>query len=466
MDTILQLGPFAQELLLNAFRTQYRRLEAAVQDAVRNHDDVIVLARLGDALDEFKSIAAEATIFSPEEFTVLETSRPRIWIDPDFLRWAYGQRSTASISRFLGVGRSTVRNALLEHGIALQQQSPFQSTTISPVAGHTEGQADDILDPDLPIPSTGNFPPDVEELSQPPTSFTGPVADISDDDLDTLLLRLRTHFRRAGLSMLDGMLRRLGHRVPRERIRESLLRIDPVRRIFERIRIRRREYHVLGPNSLWHHDGQHVLSVHNVRIERLWVDVTAQVGAAWADHFTLLEIRHGLDINNISHIWLLQLLFLGTINSQLAFFAESWNQHRIQIRNSPNRSPADMFVFDMFVNGVRGEQLPPEEEGLNDEELEAYGIDWRELRDDGILRSQAQNNPMSEDASSWVGRTGPPPDLSHVNVQPPAGTLTSDEVDDLLETFSPLLGHADDDSIVLLWTQALAHVRVLYPNVF
>ena len=32
---------------------------------------------------------------------------------------------------------------------------------------------------------------------------------------------------------------------------------DPVRRIFERIRIRRRQYSVLGPNSLWHHDGQH-----------------------------------------------------------------------------------------------------------------------------------------------------------------------------------------------------------------
>ncbi|KAF8127798.1 hypothetical protein K438DRAFT_1463904, partial [Mycena galopus ATCC 62051] len=82
---------------------------------------------------------------------------------------------------------------------------------------------------------------------------------ISDDDLDMLLLRLRTHYRRAGLSMLNGMLRRLGHRVAVERIRQSLLRIDPVRRIFERIHIRRREYCVLGPNSLWHHDGQHGL---------------------------------------------------------------------------------------------------------------------------------------------------------------------------------------------------------------
>jgi hypothetical protein len=27
--------------------------------------------------------------------------------------------------------------------------------------------------------------------------------------------------------------------------------------VFQRITIRRRTYHVPGPNSLWHHDGQH-----------------------------------------------------------------------------------------------------------------------------------------------------------------------------------------------------------------
>ncbi|KAK6987957.1 hypothetical protein R3P38DRAFT_3445779 [Favolaschia claudopus] len=202
-------------------------------------------------------------VFSPEEFTTLQTSisamqtdvrlayqdavdashhghpvlvqsipsdgpgRPRIQIDPDFLRWAYGHRSTASIAQFLGVGRSTVRNAVLAEGI-----------------------------PDLPLPESEEFPPDIRNLAQP-TSFTGPVSDIFDDELDMLLLRLRTHYKRAGLSMLGGMLRRLGHRVPTQRVRESLLRIDPVRRIFERIRIRRRNYRVLGPNSLWHHDGQH-----------------------------------------------------------------------------------------------------------------------------------------------------------------------------------------------------------------
>lgn len=206
--------------------------------------------------------------------------------------------------------------------------------------------------------------------------------------------------------------------------------------------------------------------MHNIRIERLWVDVTAQVTAAWGDRFTLLELRYGLDINNRAHIWLLHFLFLGTINDQLAFFAESWNQHRIQIRNGPNRSPTDMFVFDMFVNGVRGDQLPPEEEGLSMEELEVYGIDWQGLRDEAVLDSQHYNNPRTEDSSSWVGRTGPPSQLSVVTVEPPAGTLTEEEIGELAYRFSGLIGSAHEPDVISLWLQALAHVRVLYPNIF
>ncbi|KAJ7845311.1 hypothetical protein B0H13DRAFT_2239102 [Mycena leptocephala] len=430
-----QLGSFALPVLLDAFRTHYHRFQTAVTTLVGSQADAIVVSRLGDDLDEFAEIVRENEgVFPPEEFETLQNSLSAMQLD---IRLEYQEaRSTASISRFLRVGRSTVRNALIEHGIARPQQSPFQLNNNSPYTNDSDIDGDiehdDILDPDLPIPSSNEFPPEVEELATPPqpttTSFTGLLSEISDDDLDMLILRLRTHYRRAGLSMLNGMLRRLGHRVPIERIRQSLLRIDPVRRIFERIRIRRREYRVLGPNSLWHHDGQHGRSVHNVRIERLWVDVTAQVGATWADHFTLLEIRHGLDINNVAHIWLLHFLFLGTINTQLSFFAEAWNQHRIQIRHSTNRSPTDMFVFDMFANGVRGDQLPAEEENLSEEELEVYGIDWQGLHDDNLLQSQAQNNSTAEGSSSWIGRTGPPPDLSQVHVQPPPGTLTEEEI--------------------------------------
>lgn len=94
-------------------------------------------------------------------------------------------------------------------------------------------------------------------IPTPLVSFTGPLSTLSDDLLDDLISQLCSHFQRAGISMLNGMLRHLGHRLPRERIRESLMRIDPVQRVFQRIRIRRRVYSVPGPNALWHHDGQH-----------------------------------------------------------------------------------------------------------------------------------------------------------------------------------------------------------------
>ncbi|KAJ7895420.1 hypothetical protein B0H13DRAFT_2234561 [Mycena leptocephala] len=414
--------PLQATSLLDAFRLHHNRFRDAVADIIQAPTDAVVIARLGDDLDEYVQLVQQNTgIFQPLELETIQTNL----------------RSTASIHRFLGVSRNTVRTALLENGFSIPQSNPFPANTSSepPPSDNLNGDDDDLLDPEMPIPA--HLPPEVQHGGI--TSYTGPLSDISDEDLDSLILRLRSHFRRAGLGMLDGMLRRLGHRVPRERVRQSLLRVDPVRRIFERIRIRRRIYSVPGPNSL---------SVHNVRIERLWVDITAQLGATWAERFTILELRHRLDINNISHIWLLHFLFLATINSQLAFFAQSWNQHRIQIRHGGapfHRSPADMFVFDMLVNGVRGNQLP-EEELLSEEELEVYGIDWSGLRDDDLLASQRANNPIGEGATSWIGREGQ--DLY------------------LYNSLVHLLGSAQDNDCINVWTTALAHARHIRPDIF
>jgi hypothetical protein len=205
-------------------------------------------------------------------------------------------------------------------------------------------------------------------------------------------------------------------------------------------------------------------SVHNVRIERLWVDVTAQVGSTWADHFTTLELRHGLDINNVNHIWLLHLLFLPTINQQLTFFAESWNQHRIQIRNGPNRSPADLFGFDMFVHGVRGDQLP--DDSMTDDELEVFGVDWEALQDEQLLHSQQTNNSGAEGWTSWVGQTGPPVNLSEVPVEPPVGPMHAAEVQLLLANLQTLIGSPDNVDVINLWVHGLTYAHILYPHLF
>lgn len=202
-----------------------------------------------------------------------------------------------------------------------------------------------------------------------------------------------------------------------------------------------------------------------MRIERLWVDVTAQVGAAWSDHFTILELRHGLDINNVNHIWLLHFLFLSTINAQLSFFAEAWNQHLLQIRDGPNRSPADLFGFDMFVHGVRGDQLPPDDD-MTEEELEVFGVDWQGLRDENLLQSQRLNNSDAEGWTSWIGRVGPPPNLSEVILEAPNGPLQPPEVQLLHHHLQPWFGSGDDDDIVSLWTHGLMYARTMYSNLF
>ncbi|KAJ7256016.1 hypothetical protein C8J57DRAFT_1437049 [Mycena rebaudengoi] len=161
--------------------------------------------------------------------------------------------------------------------------------------------------------------------------------------------------------------------------------------------------------------------VHNIRIEHLWVDITVQLGATWSEHSP-----------------------------------------------QPNHSPADMFVFDMLAHGVHGNQLLAEEEYMDEEELEVYGIDWAGLRDDNLLTSQRENNPVAEEAASWIGRVGPPPltELSSVVMEAPAGMLNNDQVLDLYNAVVHLLGSAEDDDCIALWTHALVHACRILPDLF
>ncbi|KAI5833621.1 hypothetical protein K523DRAFT_232392 [Schizophyllum commune Tattone D] len=207
-------------------------------------------------------------------------------------------------------------------------------------------------------------------------------------------------------------------------------------------------------------------SVHNVRIERLWVDVTVQVGASWADRFTMLEISHGLDINNIYHIWLLHCLFLSTLNSELATFAAGHNEHTIQVRGGPNRTPASLFGFDSLAFGLRGDGPAPDD-ALTQEELEVYGVDWEGLQDERLMDSRRQNNSDGEGTSSWV-RDGIPDQLNEVYLAPPdvADALNPEDIVEMFGVLEPLEGALEDDDVARLWNHALAYVRQRRPDLF
>ena len=84
--------------------------------------------------------------------------------------------------------------------------------------------------------------------------------EISDCDLDNVIMQIQNNFPNVGLVMIQGHLKDAGVRVQRHRIRQSVARTDPIRR---KIRwhqvLSRRSYFVPGPNSLWHIDGHHSL---------------------------------------------------------------------------------------------------------------------------------------------------------------------------------------------------------------
>ncbi|KAJ3803732.1 hypothetical protein F5876DRAFT_54176 [Lentinula aff. lateritia] len=205
-------------------------------------------------------------------------------------------------------------------------------------------------------------------------------------------------------------------------------------------------------------------SVHNVRIEHLWVDVSHYVSQHWHDAFTALEVHYDLDIQNVNHIWLIHHLFLCQINDSLAFWAESWNSHRVRENSGPSRSPEDRFGFDMFVQGFRGEAL--DQFAMSDEELEVFGIDWEGLEDEVLLRSLRKNYAHEDGTSTWLGRHGPPPNLNEVVVDPPSDLLTSEQRDALNMALRHIPRGSELGQIVDLWTNALAYVRTIFPGYF
>jgi hypothetical protein len=193
-------------------------------------------------------------------------------------------------------------------------------------------------------------------------------------------------------------------------------------------------------------------SVHNVRIERMWWDVTIQFGDKWKRFFMELETRYGLDIHNQKHKWLLHYLFLFMINNDIAAFIETWNNHKIRIRGEPNRSPIEIYGFDMGALGQRGDELDMEE-------LETYGVDWQALGDDFVRRAQARN-ATHPGVTSWIGNSGPPPNLNRVVVDSPPRPDSQDFLEALDTALEHLWSQIDHDSLVQRWVVGLSHCMV------
>jgi hypothetical protein len=94
--------------------------------------------------------------------------------------------------------------------------------------------------------------------------------DISDADLDLLVIAFKAEKPNSGFRYLIGFLRCQGLRVQKERARQALRRVDGLgQELRRRKTIQHRKYKVPRPNYLWHLDGHHKLIMWGIIIHGL-----------------------------------------------------------------------------------------------------------------------------------------------------------------------------------------------------
>ena len=193
-------------------------------------------------------------------------------------------------------------------------------------------------------------------------------------------------------------------------------------------------------------------SVHNIRIERLWLDFTSGVGSKWKLFFEELEYSYGLDRDNPAHIWLLHHLFLLAINIDAQNWANAWNNHKVSTPDQGQRSPHDLRWFSMLQNGTRGFEVLPQD--LDTEEIDEYGIDWDDYNNSQVLSHHNEANVVDH-LSHNPFVTYEPEHLNDIQVDEPGCPLSVHQLGLLHEGLRPYPSNGTMESRKIQWVRAL-----------
>lgn len=201
--------------------------------------------------------------------------------------------------------------------------------------------------------------------------------------------------------------------------------------------------------------------MHNIRIERLWVDVTTGFGGKWKELFLSLEDYYDLDRDSTAHIWLIHRLFLSLINYDAQLWSQVWNAHKMRLPDQGSQSPNEMYELGSYSHGCRGEILRPDEN--EDMDWDQFGIDFEDLQNRRLLTHHRQQNVDDSDPErpSWVDQNGEPPNLNQVPVDDPLSPLNlaqQSALNSLLMNF-PTPTPNDGVSLASLWVHALSYCR-------
>jgi hypothetical protein len=195
-----------------------------------------IRSELGDMLDRLDGVrhASRDRPDGPylEVVSTVRTGkrgRPRKDINRDWLARMAMIRDNSGISTLVNTSARTVRRRLLEYKLVGPGVAPIQRHLLE------DGTIDIVYN---------------GELAERPR--------LSEAEVDSMVASHLEIFPNFGQSMIAGALRSSGQRITRREVRASYDRLQggPTQTFSDR-RIHRRAYHVAGPNSLWHHDGQH-----------------------------------------------------------------------------------------------------------------------------------------------------------------------------------------------------------------
>lgn len=128
--------------------------------------------------------------------------------------------------------------------------------------------------------------------------------------------------------------------------------------------------------------GSHITgkSVHNQRIERLWVDVYKEVCDPIYCELYDLEREHLLEVDNTMNRFCVQYVYKTVINKRLLSFQSAWNVHNLRTAN--NQTPRQLWLEGMLGNYNTNHTAVNEIFDNNDDVnvrlwqcLEAFGLD-------------------------------------------------------------------------------------------
>ncbi|KZO99753.1 hypothetical protein CALVIDRAFT_477038 [Calocera viscosa TUFC12733] len=193
-------------------------------------------------------------------------------------------------------------------------------------------------------------------------------------------------------------------------------------------------------------------SVHNTRIERMWVDVTDSFGRKWSELFSVLEASHGLNPLNEDHIWLLHWLFIDDINDDAIAFQNEWNYHTMSLPGR-NQTPSELFLAGCLENGARGIPLQSSDDEEFHRSPQRYGAEDMDLDTIPIVPADLLPNfgflPTVGALDDQV-----PLRLNSVQCPPPGCPFSFQQMHILEVHIYPRFNNVDQESLVGRWCEA------------